>query len=459
MKERESFGSRLGFILVSAGCAIGIGNVWKFPYLAGENGGGLFVLFYFIFLLIMGVPVMSMELAIGRRSRKSGAEGFREIEKKGSKWHIVGYTSIIGCYLLMMFYTSVAGWMISYFWKFLSGSFSSSMDKSAVSSVFTGMLSSTSDSLVFMTISVVIGMGVCALGLKNGVEKITKVMMMGLLALIIILAIHSLTLPGAMEGLKFYLVPSIGTLKEKGVLSVVVAAMNQAFFTLSLGICAMEIFGTYMSKENTLFSEAFRISLLDTFVAVVSGLIIFPSCFSFSISPDAGPSLIFVTLPNVFINMKGGRVWGTLFFVFMSFAALSTVIAVFENIISFAIDLTGCSRKKAIAVNLIVIIVLSMPCLLGFNVLSGFAPFGPGSVVLDLEDFIISNNLLPLGSLVYLLFCTSKYGWGFKNFTAEADSGSGLKFPKWARFYVSYILPVIVLIIFIQGYYNKFFAG
>ena len=285
MKERESFGSRLGFILVSAGCAIGIGNVWKFPYLAGENGGGLFVLFYFIFLLIMGVPVMSMELAIGRRSRKSGAEGFREIEKKGSKWHIVGYTSIIGCYLLMMFYTSVAGWMISYFWKFLSGSFSSSMDKSAVSSVFSNMLSSSSDSLVFMTLSVVIGMGVCALGLKNGVEKITKVMMMGLLALIIILAIHSLTLPGAMEGLKFYLVPSIGTLKEKGVLSVVVAAMNQAFFTLSLGICAMEIFGTYMSKENTLFSEAFRISLLDTFVAVVSGLIIFPSCFSFSVLP------------------------------------------------------------------------------------------------------------------------------------------------------------------------------
>ena len=388
MKERESFGSRLGFILVSAGCAIGIGNVWKFPYLAGENGGGLFVLFYFIFLLIMGVPVMSMELAIGRRSRKSGAEGFREIERKGSKWHIVGYTSIIGCYLLMMFYTSVAGWMISYFWKFLSGSFSSSMDKSAVSSVFTGMLSSTSDSLVFMTISVVIGMGVCALGLKNGVEKITKVMMMGLLALIIILAIHSLTLPGAMEGLKFYLVPSIGTLKEKGVLSVVVAAMNQAFFTLSLGICAMEIFGTYMSKENTLFSEAFRISLLDTFVAVVSGLIIFPSCFSFSISPDAGPSLIFVTLPNVFINMKGGRVWGTLFFVFMSFAALSTVIAVFENIIASFMDNYKWSRKKSVVINFISILLLSLPCALENNLLKGVTILG-NKGVLDSWDFLV----------------------------------------------------------------------
>ena len=395
MKERESFGSRLGFILVSAGCAIGIGNVWKFPYLAGENGGGFFVLFYFIFLLIMGVPVMSMELAIGRRSRKSGAEGFREIERKGSKWHIVGYTSIIGCYLLMMFYTSVAGWMISYFWKFLSGSFSSSMDKSAVSSVFTDMLSSTSDSLVFMTLSVVIGMGVCALGLKNGVEKITKVMMMGLLALIIILAIHSLTLPGAMEGLKFYLVPSIGTLKEKGVLSVVVAAMNQAFFTLSLGICAMEIFGTYMSKENTLFSEAFRISLLDTFVAVVSGLIIFPSCFSFSVSPDAGPSLIFVTLPNVFINMKGGRVWGTLFFVFMSFAALSTVIAVFENIIASFMDNYSWSRKKSVVINFISILLLSLPCALENNLLKGVTILG-NKGVLDSWDFLVSNLLLLL---------------------------------------------------------------
>ena len=452
MKERESFGSRLGFILVSAGCAIGIGNVWKFPYLAGENGGGLFVLFYFIFLLIMGVPVMSMELAIGRRSRKSGAEGFREIERKGSKWHIVGYTSIIGCYLLMMFYTSVAGWMISYFWKFLSGSFSSSMDKSAVSSVFTDMLSSTSDSLVFMTLSVVIGMGVCALGLKNGVEKITKVMMMGLLALIIILAIHSLTLPGAMEGLKFYLVPSIGTLKEKGVLSVVVAAMNQAFFTLSLGICAMEIFGTYMSKENTLFSEAFRISLLDTFVAVVSGLIIFPSCFSFSVSPDAGPSLIFVTLPNVFINMKGGRVWGTLFFVFMSFAALSTVIAVFENIIASFMDNYKWSRRKSVVINFISILLLSLPCALENNLLKGVTILG-GKGVLDSWDFLVSNLLLPLGSIAIILFCVWRNGWGWNEYLKEANTGKGIKMPgsKAVKIYLGVVLPILVFTVMILG--------
>ena len=452
MKERESFGSRLGFILVSAGCAIGIGNVWKFPYLAGENGGGFFVLFYFIFLLIMGVPVMSMELAIGRRSRKSGAEGFREIERKGSKWHIVGYTSIIGCYLLMMFYTSVAGWMISYFWKFLSGSFSSSMDKSAVSSVFTDMLSSTSDSLVFMTLSVVIGMGVCALGLKNGVEKITKVMMMGLLALIIILAIHSLTLPGAKEGLKFYLVPSIGTLKEKGVLSVVVAAMNQAFFTLSLGICAMEIFGTYMSKENTLFSEAFRISLLDTFVAVVSGLIIFPSCFSFSISPDAGPSLIFVTLPNVFINMKGGRVWGTLFFVFMSFAALSTVIAVFENIIASFMDNYKWSRRKSVVINFISILLLSLPCALENNLLKGVTILG-NKGVLDSWDFLVSNLLLPLGSIAIILFCVWRNGWGWNEYLKEANTGKGIKMPgsKAVKIYLGVVLPILVFTVMILG--------
>ena len=452
MKERESFGSRLGFILVSAGCAIGIGNVWKFPYLAGDSGGGFFVLFDFIFLLIMGVPVMSMELAIGRRSRKSGAEGFREIEKKGSKWHIVGYTSIIGCYLLMMFYTSVAGWMISYFWKFLSGSFSSSMDKSAVSSVFTDMLSSTSDSLVFMTLSVVIGMGVCALGLKNGVEKITKVMMMGLLALIIILAIHSLTLPGAMEGLKFYLVPSIGTLKEKGVLSVVVAAMNQAFFTLALGICAMEIFGTYMSKENTLFSEAFRISLLDTFVAVVSGLIIFPSCFSFSVSPDAGPSLIFVTLPNVFINMKGGRVWGTLFFVFMSFAALSTVIAVFENIIASFMDNYKWSRRKSVVINFISILLLSLPCALENNLLKGVTILG-NKGVLDSWDFLVSNLLLPLGSIAIILFCVWRNGWGWNEYLKEANTGKGIKMPgsKAVKIYLGVVLPILVFTVMILG--------
>ena len=352
----------------------------------------------------------------------------------------------------MMFYTSVAGWMISYFWKFLSGSFSSSMDKSAVSSVFTDMLSSSSDSLVFMTLSVVIGMGVCALGLKNGVEKITKVMMMGLLALIIILAIHSLTLPGAMEGLKFYLVPSIGTLKENGVLSVVVAAMNQAFFTLSLGICAMEIFGTYMSKENTLFSEAFRISLLDTFVAVVSGLIIFPSCFSFSISPDAGPSLIFVTLPNVFINMKGGRVWGTLFFVFMSFAALSTVIAVFENIIASFMDNYKWSRKKSVVINFISILLLSLPCALENNLLKGVTILG-NKGVLDSWDFLVSNLLLPLGSIAIILFCVWRNGWGWNEYLKEANTGKGIKMPgsKAVKIYLGVVLPILVFTVMILG--------
>ena len=452
MKERESFGSRLGFILVSAGCAIGIGNVWKFPYLVGENGGGLFVLLYLVFLLIMGVPVMTMELAVGRRSRKSGAEGFREIEKKGSKWHFIGYFATIGCYLLMMFYTSVAGWMLSYFWKFLTGTFTQSMDKTAVASVFSDMLSSPSDSIIFMSVSVVLGIVVCAFGLKNGVERITKVMMSGLLLLIIILAFHSLTLPGAMEGLKFYLVPSLSAVKEKGILSVVVAAMNQAFFTLSLGICAMEIFGTYMSKENTLLSESLRISLLDTFVAVVSGLIIFPSCFSFNVSPDAGPSLIFITLPNVFVNMKGGRVWGTLFFVFMSFAALSTVIAVFENIIASFMDNFGWSRKKSVIINFIGLLILSIPCALENNLLKGVTILGSKGV-LDSWDFLVSNLLLPGGSIAIILFCVWKNGWGWNGYLEEANTGKGMKMRnnKGMKVYLGIVLPVLVLIVMILG--------
>lgn len=452
MKERESFSSRLGFILVSAGCAIGIGNVWKFPYLVGENGGGFFVLLYLVFLLIMGVPVMTMELAVGRKSRKSGAEGFREIEEKGSKWHSIGYFATIGCYLLMMFYTSVAGWMLSYFWKFLTGTFNQAMDKTAVASVFSDMLSSPLDSLIFMAISVVLGITVCALGLKNGVEKITKVMMSGLLILIIVLAFHSLTLPGAVEGLKFYLVPSLSAVKEKGILSVVVAAMNQAFFTLSLGICAMEIFGTYMSKENTLLSESLRISLLDTFVAVVSGLIIFPSCFSFNVSPDAGPSLIFVTLPNVFVNMKGGRVWGTLFFVFMSFAALSTVIAVFENIIASFMDNFGWSRKKSVIINFIGLLILSIPCALENNLLKGVTILGSKGV-LDSWDFLVSNLLLPGGSIAIILFCVWKNGWGWNGYLEEANTGKGIRMPrnKGMKIYLGIVLPVLVLIVMILG--------
>ena len=452
MKERESFSTRLGFILVSAGCAIGIGNVWKFPYLVGENGGGFFVLLYFIFLLIMGVPVMTMEFAIGRKSRKSGAEGFREIEKKGTKWHFIGYIATIGCYLLMMFYTSVSGWMLSYFWKFLCGTFNQTMDKTAVASVFSEMLSSPVDSLVFMSVSVVVGIIVCALGLKNGVEKITKLMMSGLLILIIVLAFHSLTLPGAMEGLKFYLVPSVNAVKDKGILSVIVAAMNQAFFTLSLGIGSMEIFGTYMSKENTLLSESFRISLLDTFVAVVSGLIIFPSCFSFNVSPDSGPSLIFVTLPNVFVNMKGGRVWGTLFFVFMSFAALSTVIAVFENIIASFMDNFGWSRKKSVVINFIGLLILSIPCALENNLLKGVTILGSKGV-LDSWDFLVSNLLLPGGSIAIILFCVWKNGWGWNGYLEEANTGKGIRMPrnKGMKIYLGIVLPVLVLIVMILG--------
>lgn len=452
MKERESFSTRLGFILVSAGCAIGIGNVWKFPYLVGENGGGFFVLLYFIFLLIMGVPVMTMEFAIGRKSRKSGAEGFREIEKKGTKWHFIGYIATIGCYLLMMFYTSVSGWMLSYFWKFLCGTFNQTMDKTAVASVFSEMLSSPVDSLVFMSVSVVVGIIVCALGLKNGVEKITKWMMSGLLVLIIVLAFHSLTLPGAMEGLKFYLVPSLNAVKDKGILSVIVAAMNQAFFTLSLGIGSMEIFGTYMSKENTLLSESFRISLLDTFVAVVSGLIIFPSCFSFNVSPDSGPSLIFVTLPNVFVNMKGGRVWGTLFFVFMSFASLSTVIAVFENIIASFMDNFGWSRKKSVIINFIGLFVLSIPCALENNLLKGITILG-NKGVLDSWDFLVSNLLLPGGSIAIILFCIWKNGWGWDGYLEETNTGKGImmKRNKVMKIYLGVILPLLVLIVMILG--------
>ena len=452
MKERESFSTRLGFILVSAGCAIGIGNVWKFPYLVGENGGGFFVLLYFIFLLIMGVPVMTMEFAIGRKSRKSGAEGFREIEKKGTKWHFIGYIATIGCYLLMMFYTSVSGWMLSYFWKFLCGTFNQTMDKTAVASVFSEMLSSPVDSLVFMSVSVVVGIIVCALGLKNGVEKITKWMMSGLLVLIIVLAFHSLTLPGAMEGLKFYLVPSLNAVKDKGILSVIVAAMNQAFFTLSLGIGSMEIFGTYMSKENTLLSESFRISLLDTFVAVVSGLIIFPSCFSFNVSPDSGPSLIFVTLPNIFVNMKGGRVWGTLFFVFMSFASLSTVIAVFENIIASFMDNFGWSRKKSVIINFIGLFVLSIPCALENNLLKGITILG-NKGVLDSWDFLVSNLLLPGGSIAIILFCIWKNGWGWDGYLEETNTGKGImmKRNKVMKIYLGVILPLLVLIVMILG--------
>lgn len=449
--KREKFSSRLGFILISAGCAIGLGNVWRFPYIVGKYGGAAFVLVYLLFLLILGLPIMVMEFSVGRASKASAALSFDRLEPNGTRWHWYKYGAMAGNYLLMMFYTTIGGWMVQYFVKMASGEFEG-LDSKGVSGVFGEMLGKPEVMAVYMILVVIVCFMICGMGLQNGVEKITKAMMILLLGLMLILAIRSVTLPGAAEGLKFYLYPDFGKLVEHGVFESVFAAMGQAFFTLSLGIGAIAIFGSYIGKERSLTGEAVCVTLLDTFVALIAGLIIFPSCFAYGVDPGEGPSLIFLTLPNVFNSMNGGRLWGSLFFLFMVFAAASTIIAVFENIISFAIDLTGCNRQKAVIVNLIAIIVLSMPCVLGFNLWSSFQPMGSGSNVLDLEDFIVSNNLLPLGSLVYLLFCTSRYGWGWKNFLKEADEGNGLQFPKWSRIYVSYVLPLIVLFIFVQGY-------
>lgn len=448
--KRESFQSRLGFILVSAGCAIGIGNVWKFPYVAGQNGGGVFVLFYLLFLLCMGVPVLTMELAVGRASRKSAVLGYKELEKPGSKWHIHGWFCIIGCYLLMMYYTTVAGWMLSYFTKFLGGSFKSGMDTAMVGAVFGDMLADPWEMGLFMAIIVIAGFAVCSFGLQKGLEKISKYMMGALLLLIIVLAVNSITLPNSGEGLAFYLLPDFKRAAEVGIGNVIVAAMNQSFFTLSLGIAAMEIFGTYMSKDHTLGGEAARICSLDTFVALMSGLIIFPACFSFGIQPDQGPSLIFVTLPNVFVNMTGGRIWGSLFFLFMTFASFTTVIAVFENLLATCMDNFGWSRKKSVILNCTFILLASIPCVLGYNVWKDLRLIG-GRDVLDSEDFIVSNLLLPIGSLIYLLFCVTKWGWGFDNYLAEANTGKGLKLAKWLKWPFMIVLPVLILVILISG--------
>lgn len=448
--KRESFKSRLGFLLVSAGCAIGIGNVWRFPYVVGQNGGGLFVLLYLIFLIAMGLPVLTMELAVGRASRKSAVQGYQALEKPGSKWHIHGWFAIAGCYMLMMYYTTVSGWMVTYFYKFITGEFVSGMIAEEAGNVFANLLSDPVQMAFWMILIVVAGFLVCSQGLQNGLEKISKGMMSALLVLIIVLAVHSFVLPGAGEGVKFYLIPSIDTVRDVGFGSVIAAAMNQAFFTLSLGVAAMEIFGSYMNKDFTLAGEGVRICALDTFVAIMSGLIIFPACFSYGVEVGAGPSLIFITLPNVFVNMAGGRVWGSLFFLFMTFASFSTVIAVFENIMSFCMDMFGWSRKKAALVNCIAILVLSLPCVLGYNVWSNLHLIG-GRDVLDSEDFIVSNLLLPLGSLVYLLFCVTKWGWGFDNYMKEANTGEGIKLAKYLKPYFQFVLPVLILIILIQG--------
>lgn len=456
MKEREKLGSRLGFILISAGCAIGIGNVWKFPYMAGQGGGGAFVLFYLIFLLLLGLPIMTMEFAVGRASQKSPVKAYYALEKPGQKWHIHGYITLIGCYLLMMFYTTVAGWMLHYFYLTATGKFTG-LDSEAVSGQFNTMLSQPKVMGFWMVVVVIAGILVCSIGLQNGLEKVTKVMMLSLLFIMIILAINSFFMDGAKEGLSFYLIPDFGRMKEIGIIKTITGAMNQAFFTLSLGIGAMAIFGSYIGKERSLLGESLNIALLDTFVAITSGLIIFPACFTFHVDQTSGPGLIFITLPNIFNHIPMGRLWGSLFFVFMSFAAFSTILAVFENIISCGMELTGWSRKKSSFVNAIAIILLSIPCVLGYNLWSwdGFAVFG--GAVLDFEDFLVSNLFLPLGSLVYLLFCTSRYGWGWKNFTTEANTGKGLKMKNWMRGYISYILPLIVLFIFFFGLYDKFF--
>lgn len=448
--KRESFQSRLGFLLVSAGCAIGIGNVWRFPYVAGQNGGGLFVVFYLLFLLTMGVPVLTMELAVGRASRKSAVLGYKTLEKPGSKWHIHGFFCIIGCYLLMMYYTTVAGWMLDYFVKFLTGSFTSAMDAATIGAEFGAMLANPVEMTTYMAIITISGFIVVSFGLQKGLERISKFMMTALLLLIVVLAVNSCLLPGSAEGLKFYLLPDLGRAMEQGIGSVLVAAMNQSFFTLSLGIAAMEIFGSYMTKDNTLGGEAVRICCLDTFVALMSGMIIFPACFSFGVQPDAGPSLIFVTLPNVFVNMGGGRFWGTLFFLFMTFASFTTVIAVFENLISNCMDNFGWDRKKAVWINALFILIASMPCVLGYNVWSDVRLIG-GRDVLDSEDFLVSNLLLPIGSLVYLLFCTTKWGWGFDNYLKEANEGQGLKLSPKLKPFFQFVLPVLILVILISG--------
>ena len=453
--EREKLGSRLGFILLSAGCAIGIGNVWKFPYLAGQYGGAAFVLFYILFLLFLGLPIMTMEFSVGRASRKSPVLAYNVLEKPGQKWHLHGYLCLIGNYLLMMFYTSVTGWMLHYFYLMVSGAFAG-QDTAGVSAIYSQMLGQPLVMGGWMVLVVVLGFAINSFGLQNGLERITKYMMIALLFLIVALAVNSVSLSGAGEGLKFYLVPDIQRMMDVGVGATIVGAMNQSFFTLSLGIGAMAIFGSYIGKDRALLGESVNVAVLDTFVAITSGLIIFPACFTYGVEADSGPNLIFITLPNVFNHMPMGQLWGSLFFVFLFFASMSTILAVFENIMACWMDLTGMSRKKVAIINLALMLVLSLPCVLGFNLWAGFQPFGDGSTIMDLEDFLVSNIWLPIGSLIYLLFCTSRYGWGWKNFTQEANTGKGLKVGNWMRWYVTYLLPIVILAIFLIGINDKF---
>ena len=448
--QRERLSSRLGFILLSAGCAIGIGNVWKFPYMVGQNGGGAFVLLYLFFLLVMGIPVMTIEFSLGRASQKSPVRLYQALAPKGSKWYLHGYVAMAGNYIIMMFYTTVAGWMLQYFVKTAKGTFTG-LDVQQVEQAYDQMCADPVGMVLFMAIVDILGFFICSFSLQSGLERVTKYMMLALLALMLILAVHSCTLGGAKEGLTFYLKPDLGKMMDVGIGNVVMGAMTQAFFTLSLGMGGMAIFGSYIDKKHALLGESINVALLDTFVAVVSGLIIFPACFTYNVEAGAGPKLIFVTLPNVFNHMQGGRLWGALFFVFMSFAALSTVLAVFENILACCRDLFGWSRKKACLINCILMLILSLPCALGFNVLSGIHPMGGTSTFLDLEDFLVSNLILPIGSLIFLLFSVSKRGWGWENFLAEANTGKGPKVKNWMRGYMTYVLPFLFIVIFIMG--------
>lgn len=453
--ERENLKSRLGFILLSAGCAIGIGNVWRFPYIVGNYGGGIFVLFYLFFLALIGIPVLTIEFSIGRASQKSTAKAYQELEPRGTKWHLHSNFAIAGNYILLMFYTTVAGWMLYYFYKFAVGGFVG-LDTANVKNTFNNLLASPATMTFWMLVVVVLGFGVCSLGLQKGVEKITKVMMTALLGLIIILAIHAVRLDGGIDGVQFYLLPNFEKIQEVGFFKLITTAMNQAFFTLSIGMGSMMIFGSYIDKSRTLLGESINIALLDTFVAIIAGLIIFPSCFAFNVEPDSGPSLIFITLPNVFTSMKGGRIWGSLFFLFMTFAAFSTVIALFENILTCCVEKFNITRKKAVLINIVIISVLSLPCVFGFNILSSLHPLGGESTILDFEDFLVSNLILPAGSLIYLFFCISKRGWGFDNYLKEANTGVGPKIPRWIKPYYKYVMPIIMLILLIQGIVNTF---
>ena len=455
MLQREQLASRLGFVLLSAGCAIGLGNVWRFPYITGKYGGAVFLVVYLLFLLFVGLPVLIMEFSVGRASRRNMAHALEKLEPKGTWWHKFGIMSPIGNYILMMFYIPIAGWMLCYCWYMISGTLDVPTDQ--VPAVFNGMLGSPWTMLFWTAVVSASCFAICGQGLQKGVERVVKIMMLGLLFIMVGLAVHSCFLEGGGRGMEFYLKPDFGRAMESGFMALVNDAMNQAFFTLSVGMGSMCIFGSYLKKDRSLTQESVIIVALDTFVALTAGLIIFPACFAFNVTPDAGPGLIFVTLPNIFNNMAMGRFWGFLFFVFMSAAALTTVIAVLENIIAFFMDGYGWSRKKATIINFITLTLLTLPCILGFNVWSGFEPFGKGSCVLDLEDFIISNNILPLGSFLFMLFCCHRYGWGWDNFVAEADEGRGMKFPKFLRFYLTWVLPIIFLFIFAQGYIQKFF--